>query len=136
MKEAIVVLTLLGCDHGENNCAYIETASQTYGSEVACLRASEEQILDMADIEYPIVMADCKVQSLAVAEPEVEELLENDLHEPLLTSVEIEDAKSPTLEMRKRPFANALGTIKDRGGAAIGTVWQATVKSTSAINPF
>ena len=131
MKEAIVILTLLGCDHGENNCYYIETASQTYTSQIACLRASEDQILSVADVEYPIIMADCKLQSKAVAESDIKELLENELHEPNLTPNEIAVFEAP-----RRPVASALGTIKNVGGYAIDSVWNAAINSTSAINPF
>jgi len=131
MKEAIVILTLLGCDHGENNCAYIETASQSYDSETACLRASEAQILRVADVEYPIIMADCKLQSQAVAESDVEELLENELHEPNLALSEL-----AVLEAPGRPIANALKTIKNMSGSTIGSVWNAAISSTSAVMPF
>lgn len=136
MKEAIVILTLMGCDHGENNCTLIETASQSYGSEIACLRDSEDQILGMDKIEHPIILADCAVQSQAVVQSDVEELLENELHEPPLTQDELVAVEVAQLETPRRPLANALGAIKDISSNAIGTAWQVTVKSTSAINPF
>lgn len=136
MKEAIVILTLMGCDHSENNCTFIETASRTYGSEVACLRDSEDQILNMAEVEYPIIMADCKIQSQSVAQSDVEELLDNELHEPPLTQAEWAEFEVAELETPKRPLSNVFGAIKHASSNAIGTAWQATVKSTSAINPF
>lgn len=131
MKEAIVILTLMGCDHSENNCDYIETASQTYGSELACLRASEDQILGLPNVEYPIVMADCAVQTHTVASSDVEDLLENELHEPDLSAPDLTSIEEP-----HRPISNTLGNIKNVSSKAVASVWKAAVTSTAAINPF
>lgn len=136
MKEAIVILTLMGCDHGEANCQFIETASQTYRSEIECLNNSEGHILDVADQEYPIILADCSIQSHSVPQSEVADLLDGELHEPLLTLEENPEEQVATNRSPRRPLANSVGAIRNFGGNMLNTAWQATVKTTSAINPF
>ena len=63
--------------------------------------------------------------------PVLYQLLEDELHEPNLTSNEIAVFETP-----RRPIASALGTIKNVGGYAIDSVWHAAINSTSAISPF
>lgn len=60
MKEALVIMTILGCDHGETACEYVATASSTYETLAQCQARSDDALIAKLDADYPVVMARCE----------------------------------------------------------------------------
>lgn len=59
MNTAIIVMTILGCGHGENTCEYIRTVNDSWTSQTACQAQTETHLRASADENYPNVIAVC-----------------------------------------------------------------------------
>ena len=59
MNTAIIVMTILGCGHGETACEFIRTADTVWTSESACLAESETYLKQASDADYPDIVAVC-----------------------------------------------------------------------------
>lgn len=59
MKTAIIVMTILGCGHGENACEYIRTVNGGWTSQTACQAQTDTHLRASADENYPNVIAVC-----------------------------------------------------------------------------
>lgn len=78
MKTAIVVMTILGCGHGETECEYIKTVEATWPSAIECQAQAGMHLKASIDANYPNVIAVCveKTQPVeTVAEPAEPEVL-------------------------------------------------------------
>lgn len=63
MQEAIIILSLLGCDHEERNCNFIDTVSAHYETVAECESDAGRALLSKADANYPVVMAKCEMKA-------------------------------------------------------------------------
>ena len=59
MKEALIVLSLLGCDDTGLQCEYIRTAEASFADLETCRAASSEYLASADDAAYPTVVAMC-----------------------------------------------------------------------------
>lgn len=59
MKSAIVIMTILGCGHGENTCEYIRTVDTTWTDRTVCQAQAETHLKASANENYPNVIAVC-----------------------------------------------------------------------------
>jgi hypothetical protein len=66
MKEALIVLTLLGCDDTGAQCHYLSTASERFETTDECRAASTRLLSHSTDEDYPVIMARC-VQPVGIA---------------------------------------------------------------------
>ncbi len=59
MKAAIVVMTILGCGHGETDCEFVKTVDTEWFSQAECRTQTETHLKASADVNYPSVIAVC-----------------------------------------------------------------------------
>lgn len=66
---ATFLLAIMGCGEGETQCEQVQVAPARYESQAACQAATEGQLIQHADLAYPVVVAECRragVQTAAV----------------------------------------------------------------------
>ncbi|HEV7306523.1 hypothetical protein [Ensifer sp.] len=108
MKAAMIVMTILGCDHDVNQCQYISTVNGSWPSIAQCDTASHGQLPRFSNANYPVVVAVCESSApadLAVTAP------------PPAGSQAIqapEQAPEPEPNLPKRTMAFLSGAIPDR----------------------
>lgn len=107
MKTALIVMTILGCDDGVNECAYIASPEQRWVSIELCHAASERVLDGYSNASYPMVIAVC--QPPATGEAEVAATPKTAPAESVVPAPSIAE---PTKEERKGLAARALDTIK------------------------
>ncbi|GAB4357259.1 MAG: hypothetical protein Kow0026_17460 [Oricola sp.] len=57
--EALIVLSLLGCDDAGKQCEYLKAADRRFATIEACQAASESVLSASAGADYPAVVAIC-----------------------------------------------------------------------------
>ncbi|CAH0340648.1 hypothetical protein [Rhizobium sp. CECT 9324] len=60
MKTALILMTILGCDDGVNECEYVETAPERFISISLCDAAAETVLERYSNISYPTAVAVCQ----------------------------------------------------------------------------
>jgi hypothetical protein len=60
MESLAYVMALLGCGEGEMPCSEIRLAPTRYENQAQCLAASEAEIARATDVDYPVVVAQCR----------------------------------------------------------------------------
>lgn len=72
MKAALIVMTILGCDHDVNQCQYISTVDGTWPSIAQCDTDSQKQLPRFSNANYPVVVAVCESSGpgLAATDPQ------------------------------------------------------------------
>lgn len=58
-NEALIVLSLLGCDDSGTRCEYLRAAEERFATVEACQLASEGFLAASNDADYPAVVAIC-----------------------------------------------------------------------------
>ena len=86
MKTAIVVMTILGCGHGENACEYIKTIDAAWVSPAQCQAETERHLKASADANYPNVIAVC------VEKPQTVEIVDEPVELPVVRDVVVRQA--------------------------------------------
>lgn len=82
MKEALIVLSLLGCDDTGAQCHYLQAAEHHYQTLEQCRAASPDYIEKVgAGADYPTVVATCSPEYGLAANPEPPEEPREDLAE-------------------------------------------------------
>ena len=69
MEPFAYVMAILGCGEGDLDCAELRVAPSRYESQAACLAATEAEIMRAADVDYPVVVAQCRRAGQAQAVP-------------------------------------------------------------------
>ncbi|MFZ2099793.1 MAG: hypothetical protein WAU86_04435 [Oricola sp.] len=59
VQEALIVLSLLGCDDTGTQCEYLKASDQRFETIQACSAASDAFLETSRDAEYPAVVAVC-----------------------------------------------------------------------------
>lgn len=71
VQEALIVLSLLGCDDAGVTCDHIRTVDHRFETVEACSAASEQYLAATQDANYPAIVAVCQpVAELADVPPE------------------------------------------------------------------
>lgn len=68
MKTAMIVMTILGCDHDVSQCQYISTVNGSWPSIAQCDTASHGQLPKFSNANYPVVVAVCESSDPSLAE--------------------------------------------------------------------
>ena len=68
MNPALYVIAILGCGEGEAPCQPVEIVEARYQSREACLAASEGALARFTNLDFPIVVAECRAEG-AAAQP-------------------------------------------------------------------
>jgi hypothetical protein len=75
MNTAIIVMTILGCGHGETACEYVGTADTAFASYAECRAETAIHLKNSTEAGYPMIMAICDEHQLTgvadAAEPDV-----------------------------------------------------------------
>lgn len=68
MQAALIVMTILGCDHDVSQCQYISTVNGTWPSIAQCDTDSQAQLPKFSNANYPVVVAVCETSGPALAD--------------------------------------------------------------------
>ncbi|MFK0272421.1 hypothetical protein ACIQUG_01980 [Ensifer sp. NPDC090286] len=68
MQAALIVMTILGCDHDVSQCQYISTVNGSWPSIAQCDTDSNAQLPKFSNANYPVVVAVCESSAPSVAE--------------------------------------------------------------------
>ena len=60
MGPAVFVIAILGCGEAEGSCQQVSVAPAQYTSFAACTRATDDAIAQNSDVDFPVVVAQCK----------------------------------------------------------------------------
>ena len=60
MEPLAFVMAILGCGEGDLPCAELRQAPSRFESQSACLAATEEEIGRHTDLDYPVIVAQCR----------------------------------------------------------------------------
>jgi len=67
MGPAYFVLAILGCGEGDAPCQQVAIASTQYASAAACTAETTAAVERYVDIDYPVVVAECRPAGLKFA---------------------------------------------------------------------
>lgn len=59
MQAAIFLMAIMGCGEGEGACQQVRLLDTRYSSQAACSAATETAISRYADLDFPVVVAQC-----------------------------------------------------------------------------
>ena len=73
MEAVLYVMAILGCGESDAPCREVRVAEPRYESEAACMAATEDALVRFSDLDFPVVVAQCRpadaaAQPLAPAE--------------------------------------------------------------------
>lgn len=60
MGPAGFVLAILGCGEAEAPCQQVQVVEVRYESQAACEAATGEQVARHSDLDFPVVVAECR----------------------------------------------------------------------------
>jgi len=65
MGPAVFVIAILGCGEGEAPCQPVQVADARYESREQCQAATEGALQQFANLDFPVVVAECRAQRAA-----------------------------------------------------------------------
>jgi len=151
-SEALIVLSLLGCDDAGTHCEYLRAADRQYATMESCQSASDAFLAASQDADYPAVVAICAPAAETAGRPVPPERLDEagtpvavDVREPdFLERVAgaIVDL-APDRETLTKPVDATVEGAAKVGGAAVdgaakvgGAVIVGVKRVAGAVNPF
>jgi hypothetical protein len=63
----LYAIAILGCGEGSEACQPVRISDARYESRESCLAATEAQLARSSDIEFPVVVAECRPVGAAPA---------------------------------------------------------------------
>lgn len=60
MKEALIVMAILGCGDGASQCETVRKVETPYQSVADCRAASPAVLEKLTDLAYPVIVANCE----------------------------------------------------------------------------
>ena len=60
MHPALIVMAILGCGDGGDQCQRVGTAPASYTSIAQCNAAAEVELQKMTGLAYPVIAAKCE----------------------------------------------------------------------------
>ncbi|MGF6171879.1 hypothetical protein [Ensifer sp. 4252] len=109
MKAALIVMTILGCDHDVNQCQYISTVDGTWPSIAQCDTDSQKQLPRFSNANYPVVVAVCESSGPGLATNDAQPEVAVPLSETPAPQAAEEQPDLP-----KRALAFLSGAVPDR----------------------
>jgi hypothetical protein len=97
MGPAYFVLAILGCGEGEAACQQVAIAEPRFASVEACQSASEDTLMRHSDVDYPVVVAQCRPAS----QPASVELWSNDVARPEGGAMPVAEPRSATFKRQQ-----------------------------------
>jgi hypothetical protein len=111
MKAALIVMTILGCDHDVNQCQYISTVEGAWPSIAQCDTDSQKQLPRFSNANYPVVVAVCESSGPGLATNEPQQEVAAPLPRPEMPSPEATETQSG---LPKRALEFLSGAVPDR----------------------
>lgn len=71
MTTAFFIMAILGCGDAETSCQQVRVAEAHYATVDACVAATTAVLTRNADLQYPVVSAQCRGVTSATAEAEL-----------------------------------------------------------------
>jgi hypothetical protein len=68
MASIFYAIAILGCGEGSEACRPVAVAEARYESRADCLAAAEAELAHYSDLQFPIVVAECRQSGAAAAE--------------------------------------------------------------------
>lgn len=144
MKEALIVLTLLGCDDTGARCQHLSVENERFETREACILASNALLRETDDEDYPLIMARCS-EPVAVAD-NADEILDaaSDVQiepfPPVDETPAVGHVRWVTVAVQavpgRRELRDSVMAFTD-GTAAVGaSIVNGVGRVASAINPF
>ncbi|HEX2764554.1 MAG TPA: hypothetical protein VHM92_12030 [Allosphingosinicella sp.] len=59
MGPALFVIAIMGCGESDASCTTVRTLEARYETRAACIAATQDAVAGNADIDYPVVVAQC-----------------------------------------------------------------------------
>ena len=59
MKEALIVMAILGCADDSNQCQTVQRIDAPFATVAACRAASGAVLAKLTDLAYPVIVANC-----------------------------------------------------------------------------
>ena len=59
MKEALIVMAILGCADDSSQCQAVQRVEAPFASVAACRAASSAVLEKLTDLAYPVIVANC-----------------------------------------------------------------------------
>ncbi len=112
MKTAMIVMTILGCDHDVNQCQYISTVNGSWPTIAQCDTASHGQLPKFSNANYPVVVAVCESSEPAGLADNVAPPPGSQQVQPATQATAA--APEPEPNLPKRTLAFLSGAIPDR----------------------
>ena len=72
MKEALIVMAILGCGDDNSQCQTVQRIDAPFETVAACRAASAAVLERLTDLSYPVIVANCEKSpknALADAQP-------------------------------------------------------------------
>lgn len=60
MHPVLIVMAVLGCGDGGEQCQQVERLPTTYASVAACNAAAQDELGRYNNLDYPTIMAQCQ----------------------------------------------------------------------------
>lgn len=111
MKAALIVMTILGCDHDVNQCQYISTVDGAWPSIAQCDTDSQKQLPRFSNANYPVVVAVCESSGPGLAANDAQSEAAAPFPRPEATPPQ---AAEPQPGLPKRALAFLSGAVPDR----------------------
>ena len=67
MQTVAFIMAILGCGEGDAPCSELAVVDSHYQSEAQCLDATAPELLRRDDLDYPVVVAQCRPAGVAPA---------------------------------------------------------------------
>ena len=74
MGPGLFLIAILGCGEGDAPCLQVRTLEARYESQAACTAATEAAVTQNADIDYPVVVAQCVAAGAPPTRPKAGEV--------------------------------------------------------------
>lgn len=111
MKAALIVMTILGCDHDVSQCQYISTVDGTWPSIAQCDTDSQQQLPRFSNANYPVVVAVCESSGPGLASEDAQPEVAAPLARPDAPATQATEAQPG---MPKRALEFLSGAVPDR----------------------
>lgn len=60
MAAAFFLMAIMGCGEGDGACQQVRLLETRYESQAACSAATEGAVMRFTDLDYPVVVAQCR----------------------------------------------------------------------------
>jgi hypothetical protein len=74
MGPGIFLIAIMGCGEGDGPCRQVRMLETRYESQAACTAATEAAVAGNADVDYPVVVAQCVAHGTSAGAPKADDV--------------------------------------------------------------